>query len=849
MRHKTYFILPVVAIALSALLCLSTLDGKTRDLCSRTLKPLEESEKVLLVCIDDPSLKEIGTWPLPRNVYGKCLSVLKELGAGPAVFDITFFDSSSQADSDIEFADSLSFYGDSYLNMTFLEQNGAISRKNGFDSDKFALENVEALKNDRTPEKSFVHSCLPQFAQGCRSGGFVNIPIDKDGFRRNVDLFLKYQGDFYGQLVMVPLLETLGNPKVTLSRSMITLNDCQLPDGSVKTIEIPRCPDGSVLLKYPAKNFVSYNVISLWNIYRLYVLEHDLAQYIEIMFDLGYDQAWQGADIPKLYEKIQYVRTLPQDEFQGYADLVQEFYSQTQQFLSGENLKLLLEMADEEFHPEIEENFGICRENLDMLIASRKKMQARVQDAICVFGTNASDTTDYGVNLYQEHYPLFGLQSVIASQVLSQDFMTPVPFWISLVIVAFVNLIFSVLYFFTKGYKRKLFIGFISVLALTGVAVLYFNITQIYVDVLMVFASLTANLILSTVFNFAETSREKRFIQNALSQCLSKNIVKEIIRSPESFRLGGKRYYMTAMFSDIRNFSSICELLTPEQVVAFLNYYLTKMSDIIMEESGTVDKYEGDAIVSFFGAPKEFEGHASHACMAAVRIKKEEDSINSEIYGKVNNGNLLDSQLVSAFSVLRENRIRIFTRIGINSGYMLAGYMGSASKKNYTVMGNNVNIASRLEGVNKQYHTAGILVSGETRNLLGNAFVCKRLDRIQVINVRTPIRIYELLDSRKGTSLSLVKYVNSWDKAMDLFETKAYREALFKFQELQRINKNDKTVDYYIMLIEKFFLLGKTPEEKDDVGICYNRTNPQDMDPSWIGTEKEIRGSFRLLQK
>ena len=329
--------------------------------------------------------------------------------------------------------------------------------------------------------------------------------------------------------------------------------------------------------------------------------------------------------------------------------------------------------------------------------------------------------------------------------------------------------------------------------------------------------------------------KQKRFIKSAFSQCLSKDVVNQIMNDPSSFTLGGKNFQMTAIFTDIQKFSSFSELLTAAQLGCLLNYYLTRMSEIIIAEHGTVDKYEGDAIVALVGAPVEMTDHASRACAAAIKMKKAEAIMNEEIV-QIASGEKpagMEQDLYDAFKIMVANKKVIFTRIGMNSGEMIAGYFGSENKKNYTMMGNNVNLASRLEGVNKQYHTNGILISAATRDLLGDEFVVRSLDRVRVVNVNTPIRLYELLEIKEGADEKLLLYVKDWEAAFALFETKQYQQAYDSFKNLAARNPGDNVVCYYMDLLEAYFLKGKYPTEHDDAGVAYN---PED-------------GVFKLMQK
>lgn len=345
------------------------------------------------------------------------------------------------------------------------------------------------------------------------------------------------------------------------------------------------------------------------------------------------------------------------------------------------------------------------------------------------------------------------------------------------------------------------------------------------------FLSAAAN----TLISLATEGKQKRFIRSAFSQCLSKDVVNQIINDASSFTLGGKKFQMSAIFTDIQKFSSFSELLSAAELGCLLNYYLTRMSDIIIDEKGTVDKYEGDAIVALVGAPVAMQDHAVHACRAAVKMKKAEIELNKEIkeYAANPKPSWMEDDLYNAFKTLVANNKTIFTRIGINSGEMIAGYFGSEKKKNYTMMGNNVNLASRLEGVNKQYHTNGILISQATYELLEDEFTVRSLDRVRVVNINTPIQLYEVLDEKRTTSLEMISYITKWEIAMKEFNAKNYSKAKELFAGLLLEKPDDNTAKYYIHLLDDYFLKGTYPKDADNEGVEYN---PED-------------GVFKLLQK
>jgi len=247
-------------------------------------------------------------------------------------------------------------------------------------------------------------------------------------------------------------------------------------------------------------------------------------------------------------------------------------------------------------------------------------------------------------------------------------------------------------------------------------------------------------------------------LRRAFSTYLSEDVVEEIVSDPTRLQLGGIKRHMTALFTDVRSFTGIAEKLPPEHLVDLLNYYLSTMSDVILEQKGTIDKYEGDAIIAFFGAPLELPDHALRACTTAVIIKRLEHDVNKYV---MENG-------ISPSPLL--------TRIGINSGEMVVGNMGTQKKMNYTIISNAVNLASRLEGVNKQYGT-WILTTENTIKETAGWFLTRRLDRIRVVGINEPVQIYEILETMEYSTEALRKKVNLFHKALDLFESRRWSDA------------------------------------------------------------------------
>ncbi|MCP3940867.1 MAG: adenylate/guanylate cyclase domain-containing protein [Desulfobacteraceae bacterium] len=229
-------------------------------------------------------------------------------------------------------------------------------------------------------------------------------------------------------------------------------------------------------------------------------------------------------------------------------------------------------------------------------------------------------------------------------------------------------------------------------------------------------------LVLVNILNYVREGRAKRYIQNAFSHYIAPDVVKALVKNPKQLSLAGEQKELTVLFSDIRGFTSISEKMDSRVLGKFMNQYLTQMSHIIMENKGTVDKFIGDAIMAFWGAPNDEPDHAGKAVQTALLMK---------------------SHLIKSNQKLKNQGMpEIHVGIGINSGIMSVGNFGSQDRFDYTVMGDNVNLASRLEEINKTYGTT-ILVSEFTKEKLKDRFSFHFIDKVMIRGRKQRVQIYE----------------------------------------------------------------------------------------------------------
>lgn len=238
--------------------------------------------------------------------------------------------------------------------------------------------------------------------------------------------------------------------------------------------------------------------------------------------------------------------------------------------------------------------------------------------------------------------------------------------------------------------------------------------------------------IMGKVVLLLETGRykkEKNQLQSAFSKYVSPDVVDQIIHHPEIMHLGGEKQFLSCIFTDLQGFTAMSDSMDPVKLVRVLNMYLNEMSEVIIALGGTIDKFEGDAIMAFFGAPIPIPDHAVKCCKAALRMKKMEKIINNQ---------LLAEKLIEK---------PLHTRIGINSGDMVVGNVGSLKRIDYTIIGGNVNIAARIENINKEYDTS-ILISDQTYELVKDYFETRRVDTVTLRGISRPVTVYELIKEK-----------------------------------------------------------------------------------------------------
>lgn len=671
-------------------------------------------------------------------------------------------------------------------------------------SENIALHNVSGAI-ETLPDDGAILPTIGPIARRAAGAGYPNVVIDPDGVRRRLHLMQRFGDDIYGQLTFVPLLQILGNPEVIVEPRAIVLQGAQHPDHEEPIdIRIPRSGDGTMLLNWPHGDyFDTFDHISFGAMIDHNNLVQSFIRNIQIRQDFGYLDDFRAADtasaiaVGLLETRRDAIFSGNRQVLQRYSEDLEEFLNQMQEFLSREQ--------EARFFARIggqRDSGRITREEAEFLMndyplwvdsvrgqiedikSLRTSLREELAGRVGIIGNAATGTTDIGVTPFSGTYINIGTHAAVMNTILNGDFLIDLPWWVASVFALVLNL---ALVFMIRS-TGPVVSGIIDlVLALVGLAtsVLLFRVGGIFLSPVPTLIGNGVIYAVFTIVKFRQAEAEKGFIKDAFSHYLSEDVISDVLNDPSKLALGGEQRYITAMFTDVKGFSTISEQLTPEELVLLLNRYLSAMSDIVLDEKGTIDKYEGDAIIAFFGAPIYLADHAPRACRSAVRMRKVEQELNKE------------------FLAEKMTPTPLLTRIGVNSGDMVVGNMGTERKMNYTMMGNAVNLAARLEGVNKQYGT-WVLTSEETRGLLGDDFVLRKLDRVRVVGINTPVRLFDVMDIVGEAPKDIIERAGMFEKGIDAYEGRKFDEAIKIFEECLKAEPEDGPAEKFLALAQGY---------------------------------------------
>ena len=434
-----------------------------------------------------------------------------------------------------------------------------------------------------------------------------------------------------------------------------------------------------------------------------------------------------------------------------------------------------------------------------------ERLRALVGGRLCLLGVTSTGTTDVSASPLQDRYVNLGVHANLIDQMLRGDFLIRPPWahvdvWVLLAYLLFVPLVLPLISI------RK---GAIAVMLLVAFHVVLSSALLVYRGLWIdgstpLLASVTAYGFI-TIRRYMMEERQKSRIRSMFQTYLDPRVVEAMIADESVFtEIGGTTREITAFFSDIEGFTTISELLDSDELSLMLQEYLTPMTERILAHGGLRDKYIGDAIVAIFGAPYPSDDHAAQACLAAIEqverlaeLKRGWERDGAEWYRKV-----------------RGRGLDLAFRIGLNTGRAKVGNFGSRDAKNYTMIGDAVNLAARLEGANKPYHTR-IMISETTYRAAAAVIEVRELDLLRVVGKLQPVKVYEVLGRKDQVDAARLALARRFAEALAIYRARKFDEARSVFAELQAAHPDDGAVATYVKRLEDRAYLASLPPDWD----------------------------------
>lgn len=890
---------------------LGKLDFRLYDALIKQRKEPVQNKNIMLVKIDDPSIKQLGEWPWSRDVIGDALLRMKELGAYSAIFDIEYISPTKNGiapsaetkiynqvyatedginevldqlsggigkgyfsnseipglinqmidgqiqpsfeklqdyihnnmsrDNDEYFAQCLQFFGNSYLTINHGDLGYEVTpEESAYIINRLLKDKVEdkanlvQLGNDYTnlltTEGRGFNPAMNKLITRSVGADFTNSVVDSDGVRRRIQLLYKYKDSYINQLSFGPYLDIVDSHDLIREKDYLIVKNAKNPEtGKRSDIKIPLDPHGRLLINFRHgscdASFKNDSVINLINLdltesQILTVLANIANQpvYADDGSEMEYTSfAWELLDY---YDQIDAYKNhllskctgydidgkpldgISQAEYDEYYAMRNDFFATLDTFISAnflpeikDRINQLAAYIGQETAAQTIEYLEQDFDDLAYFASSYAdffdEMHKLYEGAYCIIGNTATSTTDIGATPYETEYMNVGIHANVLNTLLKQDFIITIRWQIGFIMAFALALLMLILTKFTNAFQNV--ISFFAYLIFCLIWGGLFVFGKYYIQFVGTILYLLVDLVAGIGFRFYLSTKEKQFITQIASSFANKDTVNELRKNPDAFKTEGQKKTITALFSDIQKFSTLSESIGklygdegPNKLIEILNEYLGQMSNEILRNSGNIDKYEGDAIISMFGAPDPMNSHTpeewAYLCLdSAIRMKKVEVEFNQT------HADLFEPKEITHEDGSKETiQLKpLQTRIGVNSGEAFVGLMGSKtdtfSKLNYTMIGDTVNLASRLEGVNKAYGS-WIMCSDDTWNMADSgahkgAIAAKRLDQVRVVGRSTPVQLYSIVGFTDELTREQKEEIDIFHAALDKYLTRDFVNA------------------------------------------------------------------------
>jgi adenylate cyclase len=675
-----------------------SLDSRVRDFYFKFRGPQMPSDEILIVDIDEKSIKELGQWPWERDKVATILQNLTDAGAGIIGLDIIFSEADKTSPQKIAKewnlnASSLPDY-DEILAKTILQTPTILGYVFDFnvhnenEAPQIPAIFIEKSKQSREylPEAKGVLANLEIIQNAAYSSGYMNNIPDDSGIIRSVPMFIKYDMEVYPSLAFEMYRIAMNAKKVTIAYSEAGVDDIKVAGTHVSSDRFAR-----LYLNFRGP-FKTYRYISAVDV-----------------FNKSVDKS-----------------------------LIQGKY-----IFMGTSAYGLMDL------------------------------RATPMDSVIA-----------GVEIHANMF----------DNLLHQDMLNK-PSWVELIDILSIVLMALIIVFV---FSRLSLVALVPVYIMTFIGMLSFNYYMLFYEYVILnsifpMASMLFSLVGVLGVNYMFETRQKELIKGSFSKKVSKQVMDDLLSHPDSTDLSSREVNTSIYFSDIRSFTTISETLkSPKRITEFLNFYMNAMVESVEKNNGTIDKFIGDAVMAYWNAPLKVENHADKAVLTALEQIGKRNELNVTINAKFG--------------------FDVDYGIGINTGDVVVGEIGSKGRSDYTIIGDAVNLASRLEGLCKPYKVR-LIISEFTKELLTLEYVIQLLDRVRVKGKHEPVKIYEV-QSLGSASTEKLEELKQYDEAHELYLNARFLESQEMFGILYE--KYEKYL--YLMYSQRCSeLIDKNIEEFDGV--------------------------------
>ncbi len=423
------------------------------------------------------------------------------------------------------------------------------------------------------------------------------------------------------------------------------------------------------------------------------------------------------------------------------------------------------------------------------------------KDKVVIVGASAPGLYDLRSTPRQPSFPGVEVHANVFHQIINHQFIHPFTGGQSFSLMLIIGLIAGLFFTFSRSGRGILFTVILTI-AIFTYAWYMFSARLVWVPMIAPTLTVLLTFTIHYAYRYQVEERDKRQIKKLFSHYVTPSIVDEMLKHPDKVKLGGEKKECTVLFSDIADFTALSEKTAPEKLVKFLNEYLNAMTKVILNNQGTLDKYEGDAIMAIFGAPLDIHDHALKACQTALYMQQRLHALREEWQ--------------------RRKMPNLFQRIGINTGEMVVGNMGSEIRFDYTAIGDAVNLGARLETANKFYGT-NILISENTYQKVRDQVIVRQLDMLRVKGRQEPVKVYELV-AMKNDSLDerIKELLNVFQQGYQYYLAQNWDWAMKQFQQALQINGDDGPSRTYLQRCQQF-IKSPPPPNWDGVFTFQNK--------------------------